>query len=220
VGLPKISTNNSNKGWPAPGVNQKPPSTPDDRRPRSVRGSKIICALTCSCKTIRKLLLLVRRTGNLCSLLVFILQEHRHQYNNITVVTTIFRFARTFSHSGFYVSVERSYETRKRKRPTGTEQANDLTTPDGLRSAKCDSSVQWRRRDRRFPGISAALTFLRCVTKDARARARLLPDVPTTAHASPRYDVHAEPVVVVVVVVTRRIYGATVKRALNNRCFF
>jgi len=125
------------------------------------------------------LLLLVRLTGNLCSLLVFIL--HRYQYNNITVVTTIFLFARTFSHSGFYVSgrVEPSHVTRKRKRPTGTEQANDLTTPDGLRSAivQCNSDgaiddfpVSWRR-SHFFVALPKTCTDHRaCVTAIRRSR--------------------------------------------------
>lgn len=83
----------------------------------------------------------------------------------------------------------------KRKRPTGTGHANDMTTPDGLR-CKCNSNGA---RGRRFPGTSAALTFFRRVAKDARAWSRIQPpDIPTTtAHASQGYDVHAEPVVVV-----------------------
>jgi len=174
---------------------------------------------TCSCKTIRKLLLLllVRRTGNLCSLLVFILQEHRHQYNIITVVTTIFRFARTFSHSGFYVSgcVEPSYETRKRKRPTGTEQANDLTTPDGLRSAivRCnsDGAIDDFPVSRRRSHFFFALPKTRARGHDyyqthrpPRMRHRDTTFTPNQSSSSWLPDV----------------YGATVKRALNHRCFF
>lgn len=143
----------------------------------------------------------MRRTGNLCSLLVFILQEHLHKYNNITVVTTIFQFARTFSHPGFYVS-GRFNEMRKRKRPTGAEQANDLTTPDRLRSAivRCnsDGTIDDFPVSRRRSHFFVALPETR-----ARGHDYLLPDVPSTAHASPRYDVHAEPVVVVVVVTGR-----------------
>lgn len=156
----------------------------------------------------------MRRTGNLGSLLVFILQEHLHKYNNITVVTTIIQFARTFSHPGFYVS-GRVNETRKRKRPTGAEQANDLTTPDRLRSAivRCngDGTIDDFPVSRRCSHFFVALPETRACGHDY-----LLPDVPTTAHASPRYDVHAEPVVVVVV--TGRIRRDS--ETLNHRCFF